>query len=87
MDNQPHIPEEEFMKDAEEGLSAIRDEKRLSMIVDQINQELHKKLEQKKARKNRRKWKDNPWTYLAIVLIIFLVAMGYWVIHKLIAGE
>lgn len=84
MDNQPHISDEEFMKDAEEGLSAVSDKKRLSMIVEQINSDLHKKLEQKKARKNRRKLKEYPWVYLAIILIIFLIIMAWLVLSRLL---
>jgi t-SNARE complex subunit (syntaxin) len=83
MGEQPYISDEEFMKDAEEGLSAIDDKNRLSMIVDQLNQDLHKRLEQKKARKNRRKLKDYSWIYLAIILIILLVVIAYLVIHKM----
>lgn len=81
MDNQPHIPEDEFLKDAEEGLAAISDKKRLSVIVEQLNSDLHKKMEQKKARKNKRKLKDYPWIYLAIILIILLAVIAYFTIH------
>lgn len=84
MDNQPHISDEEFMKDAEEGLSAVSDKKRLSMIVEQINSELYKKLDQKKARKNRRKLKDYPWIYLAVILIIVLIIMAWLVLSHLL---
>ncbi|HJU45213.1 MAG TPA: hypothetical protein VJ647_00455 [Chitinophagaceae bacterium] len=83
MGDQPHIQEDEFMKDAEEGLSAISDKNRLSVIVDQINNDLHKKLEQKKTRKNSRKPGDYFWIYLAVILIIFLAVIAWWVIHKL----
>lgn len=84
MDNQPHISDEEFMKDAEEGLSAVSDKKRLSMIVEQINSDLHKRLEQKKARKSRGKLKEHPWIYLAVILIIFLIIMAWLVLSRLL---
>lgn len=84
MGNQPHISDEEFMKDAEEGLSAINDQKHLSLIVDQINQDLHKKLEQRKARKNKRKLKDYPWIYLAVILVILLIIIAWLVLSRLL---
>lgn len=83
MENPSNIPDDEFMKDAEEGLSAVNDPNRLAMIVDQINHDLHKKLEQKKARKNKRNLKEYPWIYLAVGLILFLIIIAYWIIHKL----
>jgi hypothetical protein len=76
----------DFMNDAMEGLEQVKDKKDLGSIVDQLNGSLHKKLESKKALKEKRRIKDSPWTYLAIVLIIVLIVISYLIIHKLIKG-
>ena len=77
------MADNEFMNDAVEGLEEVKNKKDLSRIVDQLNSSLHKKLEQKKIRKEKRKLKDSPWPYLAIILIIVLSIVSYLIIHKL----
>lgn len=82
-DNQHKILDDEFMKDAAEGLEQISDKNKLSQIVDQLNQDLNKKLAQKKAKKEKRRIKDNRWGYLAVLLIIALVIIAYYIIQRL----
>lgn len=77
------MADSEFMNDALEGLEAVKSRKDIGLIVDQLNNSLHKRLEQKKIRKEKRKLKDSPWAYLAIGLIIVLAVIAYIIIHKL----
>ena len=65
MGNQSPISDDEFLKDAEEGLSAVTDKKRLSIIVDQLNRDLNKKLEKKKV-KNHEKATISHYYYLRL---------------------
>ncbi|WP_315817409.1 hypothetical protein [Paraflavitalea speifideaquila] len=40
-------------------------------------------IKHKKQRRERRKIQEQPWTYLAIFLILLLIILGYIVIKKL----
>src|SRR4051812_5993225 len=64
--------EDEFTNDAVEGLQQFKDQKEITSYVEQLNNDLKKKLGKNKSRKDKRKWKDQPWIYLAIVLILLL---------------
>jgi hypothetical protein len=73
-----------FMNDAMEGLERIRDKKDVQAYVEQLNAALQKSLKKKKLRREKRRMKDNPWTYIAILLILALCWIAYEVIHKLL---
>ncbi|MBC7828974.1 MAG: hypothetical protein H7122_14590 [Chitinophagaceae bacterium] len=72
-----------FESEALEGLQAVKDKKDLEAYVDQLNKELNKYLQQKKQRRDRRKIKEIPWAYLAIVLVLVLAVIAYFVIQKI----
>ena len=72
-----------FESEALEGLQTLSDKKDLQAYVDQLNKELNKYLQQKKQRRDKRKIKEIPWSYLAIVLILMLIIIAYFVIQKL----
>ncbi len=77
------IADNEFVSDAVDGLETVTGDKDLQKVVAQLNSSLHKKLRQKKTRKDKRKWKDQAWPYLAIILIILLAVMSFLIIYKL----
>lgn len=77
------MADSEFMNDAVEGLEAVENKKDLNLVVAQLNQDLHKKLSKKKDRKGRRRFKDTPWAYLAVLLIIVLAILSYIILQKL----
>lgn len=77
------MADSEFANDAVEGLQEIKNKKNLETLVEQLNSDLHKKLRQKKTRKDKRKLKELSWIYFAIVLILLLVSIAWFVIHKL----
>src|SRR4030095_12680838 len=54
-----------FNDDAMEGLQEIKNKQKISSLVEQLNRDLHKKLEKKKKRKERLRFKDQPWLYIA----------------------
>ena len=73
----------ELMNDAVEGLKTIKDQQAIQSYVEQLNKSLHNQLQQKKSRRQKRKLKDAPYIYLAIVLVLALIVITYLVIHKL----
>ncbi|MDH7461510.1 hypothetical protein QEG73_09475 [Chitinophagaceae bacterium 26-R-25] len=73
----------DFMNDAMEGLQSLKDNKKINFFVDQINSDLHKRLDEKKARKNKRRLKEEPWIYMAVVIVLVLIVLAYVVMHNL----
>jgi anti-sigma factor RsiW len=73
----------EMMNDAVEGLTSIASQQKIQGYVDQLNKDLHKQLQEKKAKRQRRKIKDEPYIYLAIILILLLIIIAYMVIQRL----
>ena len=74
----------EFMDDAMEGLQEIKNKEKISSLVEQLNRDLHKKLERKKKRREKLRFKDQPWLYIAIVIILLLIVLSYIVIQRML---
>ena len=72
-----------FENEALEGLQAVKDKKDLEAYVGQLNKELNAYLQQKKQRRDKRKIKDIPWAYVAILLVLVLVVIAYIIIQKI----
>ncbi|HKH59757.1 MAG TPA: hypothetical protein VKA49_02940 [Flavitalea sp.] len=72
-----------FESEALEGLQTVKNKKDLDGYVSQLNKELNQYLQQKKHRRDRKKIKEIPWSYLAIVVVILLVIIAYLVIQKI----
>ncbi|MGZ8538611.1 MAG: hypothetical protein ACXWV9_10135 [Flavisolibacter sp.] len=72
-----------FENEALEGLQNIKDQKHLEAYVDHLNKELNQYLKNKKLRRDRRKLKEIPWSYLAIVLILLFIIIAYFIIQRL----
>jgi 50S ribosomal subunit-associated GTPase HflX len=75
-----------FESEALEGLQSLKDKKDLQAYVDQLNKELNTYIKQKKQRRDRRKIKEIPWAYLAIILVLMLIVIAYFVIQRLGKG-
>jgi hypothetical protein len=73
-----------FLNDAVEGLQSIGSKKNVQTYVDELNASLQKSIAKKKQRRLKRRLQDNPWTYLAILLIIILGVIAYMVIRKIL---
>jgi uncharacterized membrane protein YukC len=73
----------EFASDAIEGLKNINDQQKLQILVDQLNRDLRKKTEKKKAYLEKRKLKVDPWVIITIVLILVLVVVSYFIILRM----
>jgi ferric-dicitrate binding protein FerR (iron transport regulator) len=72
-----------FMNDAVEGLQTVKNKANLSTLVEQLNQDLQKRLEQKKNRKNKRRLKDYAWIYYAIVFVLFVILITWYIIQRM----
>ncbi len=75
--------DDDFDKDALDGLSGIKDKRNLAALVEQLNLDLKKKTEKKKAWRASREIGVDPWVIIAIVLILVLAVIGYFIIHKM----
>jgi hypothetical protein len=73
----------DFDNDAFEGLQEIRNKEKISFLVDQLNRDLRKKLNKKKQLRDKLRFKDQPWLYIAILILLLLIVLSYFVIHKL----
>jgi len=76
------MAEDEFMNDAVEGLEQISNTKNINAYTEQLNYNLKKQLAKKKDRKEKRRLKEQPWIYLAIITLLLLCILAYIVIKK-----
>ncbi len=74
------MTDEAFMNDAVEGLQNFKDPQVLQQYVLQLNNDLQKQTNKKKARKLKRGLKEQNWTILAIIAILVLCTLAYAVI-------
>jgi hypothetical protein len=71
-----------FMNDAVEGLENIGNKKDIQAYVEELNAGLQKSLSRKKQRRLKRRLKEGPWGYVAILLIILLCIAAYLILRK-----
>jgi anti-sigma factor RsiW len=77
------MADNELMNDAVEGLRSIKDQHAIQNYVEQLNKNLHNQLQHKKAKRQKRKLRDQPFVYIAIVLVLALIVIAYMIIQKL----
>ena len=78
------MAENEFLNDAVEGLQQIGEKKDIQGTVDELNAAMRKSLAKKKQRRLKRRLKDDPWAYLAVILVLVFCILGYFIIHRLL---
>lgn len=71
----------DFASDAMEGLQNIRNKKSIEQYVDELNRQLHRTVETKKKRKEKRKLKEYPWITTAVVVVLGLCLVAYLVVR------
>jgi hypothetical protein len=76
--------ENEFANDAAEGLQQFKNKESVSLLVDQLNRDLKKKLKSRKARRGKIHLAEQPWIYFAVILIIILIVISYFVIQRML---
>ena len=72
--------ENPFYAEALEGLQHTGRDKNIQATVDQLNQHLHKYLEQKKHRRHKKKDPTSIWTYVAIFFVLAIAVLIYLLI-------
>jgi len=77
------LEENQFAADALEGLQEFGNTDELQEYVRQLNLELKSYLQQKKDRRNKKRLKEQPWIYTAIVLILSIAIIGYVILRML----
>ena len=77
------LEDNEFVADALEGLQEFGNKDQLQEYVRQLNLELKAFLLQKKQKREKRVWKDQPWTYTAIIFILCLAIITYVILRML----
>ncbi|WEK38151.1 MAG: hypothetical protein P0Y53_11655 [Candidatus Pseudobacter hemicellulosilyticus] len=75
----------EFEREALEGLEGMtgNSKRELNTYVEQLNKDLNHYLQKKKNQRQKRKIREAPWIYVAILLILALAILAYVVIHRL----
>jgi hypothetical protein len=77
------MADDEFMNDAVEGLEQIGDTKKLGVSVEELNSALQKQIAKKKNRREKRKLKEQPWTYVGVIILLLLIVICYLVLKKM----
>jgi anti-sigma factor RsiW len=73
-----------FLNDAVEGLQRVDGKKNVQAYVDELNAALQKSVAKKKQRRLRRRFRDEPWSYVALLLVLVLCTLGYIIIRKVL---
>lgn len=81
------MADDDFMNDAVEGLEQMGAAKKIGLSVEELNRELKKQIDKNKSRKEKRKLKEQPWTYIAIVLLLLLAIVCYMVVKKYLQNK
>lgn len=74
--------ESDLLNDAVEGLEDFKDKKDIASFTSFLNKRLSKQLDKRKKLQLKRKIKDLPWLYLAIIVVLLIVLIGFLVIKK-----
>lgn len=77
-----NMANDDFVNDAVEGLQDFDTKKDMQSYVTDLHHDLKKQLAKKKKRKAKRQWKDQPWLYLTIVIILILLVLCYVVVKS-----
>ena len=76
------MADNEFLNDAIEGLQQMSNKKDMQSYVDELNASMQKTLQKKKQRRLKRRLKEEPWGIIAVVIVITLCLLGYFIIRK-----
>lgn len=75
------MADDAFVNDAIEGLQQIDNKKSIPLHLEELQASLQNQLAKNGKRKKRR-WQDNPQTYLITIIVIVLILICYVVIKK-----
>lgn len=72
----------DFVNDAVEGLQQMPDQHKILQLAENLNADLHRRLDKTHQRKLKRKIKEQPWIYFTIILILLLIVISYFIISR-----
>lgn len=77
---------DEFLNDAVEGLQQVKNPRNMQSYVEELNAAMQKSLGKKKNRRQRlrNRLKDEPWTILAVIIVVALCIVAYVVIRQIL---
>ena len=78
------MADNDFVNEAVEGLQDFSGKKNLQAYVEQLHNDLNKYIQQKKHRRERRRIKEAPWVYVAIIVVLTMVVIAFVIIKKLL---
>ncbi|HET7116913.1 MAG TPA: hypothetical protein VFI29_10510 [Hanamia sp.] len=76
------LVDSELASDAVDGLSNFKTNKDPLTFAEQLNRNLQIQLQKKKNAKEKRRFKDMPWLYFTIALIIIIILIAFFVTWK-----
>ncbi|MEP6615820.1 MAG: hypothetical protein ABJA57_04545 [Ginsengibacter sp.] len=81
------IADSELLNDAVEGLEHFKNSVDIGAVVGQLNANLRAQIEKKNLHKKNRAIKNQPWVYLAIIVILSIIIICFIVIKKHLDNE
>jgi hypothetical protein len=75
------MADNDLLNDAVEGLEKFHDKKDVQTYVEQLNASLQKSLQKKRQRREKRRLKDQPWPYVAVILILAICLITYYLVR------
>ena len=75
------IEQDPFVLDAIEGLKEIPDKQQINQSINELNLHLNKLVNTKNKRKQKRKLPVDQWAMLAVIVVLFVSIITYFIIH------
>jgi ferric-dicitrate binding protein FerR (iron transport regulator) len=75
------MADSDFVNDAVEGLQQFPSTREVRYLTEQLNRQLNKETASTQLKKRRRGIKEQPWTLVAIVAVLLLCVLGFFVIR------
>ncbi|HEU5364096.1 MAG TPA: hypothetical protein VFU62_01115 [Hanamia sp.] len=76
------LVDSDLASDAIDGLNQFKNKKDPVAFAEQLNRNLQKQLQEKKIKREKRRFKDVSWVYLTIVIIIIIILIAFFVVFK-----
>lgn len=77
------LMDSDFESDALEGLQQVKDQARLQQLLDQLQYDLKKKTTKKQAFRDKLRIKEQPLLWMAILIVLVLMVISYFVVQSL----
>ena len=77
------MADSELLNDAVEGLQQVNDKSKINNYINDLNKQLKQYTASKKKRRVNYKSQFNFWSIFAIILIITLAVITYFVLNKI----